>query len=68
MFVIVLTGSGGQAYTNPRAVGPFDSWDEAQRMQQQLITVWESEQPSEVPVATVVRIEEPLPGVVVGEL
>jgi hypothetical protein len=68
MFVIVLTDSGGQVFASPRAVGPFQSWDEAQDMQRRLIAQWEAEHGSEVPVATVVRVEEPLPGVVVGEI
>ena len=68
MFVIVLTGTGAEVFTPPRAVGPFENWDEAQKMQQRLIDQWEAEQTQDVPAATVVRIEEPLPGVVVGEL
>jgi hypothetical protein len=68
MFVIVLTGASGQMFTAPRAVGPFESWDAAQVVQRQLIEIWEAEGAQEIPTATVVHIEDPAPGVVVGEL
>jgi hypothetical protein len=67
VFVVVLTAASGSIVT-PRAVGPFDDWDQAQDMQQRLIQQWEAEQSSDIPTATVVRVEDPLPGVVVGEL
>ncbi len=66
MFVVVLTESG--SLVTPRAVGPFDDWDQAQDMQRRLIEQWEAEQSADIPTATVVRVEEPLPGVVVGEI
>ena len=66
MFVVVLTDDG-QQLVGPRAVGPFDDWDTAQQCQQALIETWEIEDGT-APTATVVRIEDPLPGVVVGEI
>ncbi|MCW2528548.1 MAG: hypothetical protein JWM76_3408 [Pseudonocardiales bacterium] len=68
MFVVVLTGASGQVFTAPRAVGPFDNWDAAQDLQKALVAQWEAEGADEIPTATVVRIEEPMPGVVVGEI
>lgn len=65
MFVVLLTDEG-QLLTTPRAVGPFDDFDIAQAFSNTLIKTWESEGPA--PTATVVRVEEPRPGVVVGEL
>lgn len=67
MFVVVLTDDGQQQLVGPRAVGPFDDWDAAQRCQQALVEQWELEEGS-APSATVVRIEEPMTGVVVGEI
>lgn len=66
MFVVVLTDDG-QQLVGPRAVGPFDNWDDAQQCQQALVETWEIEDGT-APTATVVRIEDPLPGVVVGEM
>lgn len=66
MFVVILTDEG-QQLVGPRAVGPFDDWDAAQRCQQALIEQWEIED-GQAPTATVVRVEEPEPGVVVGEM
>lgn len=68
MFVVVLTGDTGLAVPAPRAVGPFDDWDEASAMRARLIAQWEAEETDGVPAATVVRVEDPLPGVVVGEM
>jgi hypothetical protein len=68
MFVVVLTGASGQLFTAPRAIGPFEEWDDAQRVQNQLIELWEAEAATDIPTATVVHVEEPVPGVVVGEL
>lgn len=65
MFVVLLTDEG-QLLTTPRAVGPFEEFDIAQAFSNTLIKTWESEGPA--PQATVVRVEEPMPGVVVGEL
>ena len=66
MFVVVLTDDG-QQLVGPRAVGPFDDWDDAQKCQQALVEQWQIEDGT-APNATVVRIEAPLPGVVVGEI
>ncbi len=66
MFVVVLTDEG-QQLVGPRAVGPFDDYDEAQLCRNALTEQWEVEA-GQAPQATVVRVEEPLPGVVVGEI
>ena len=66
MFVVVLTDEG-QQLVGPRAVGPFDDYDAAQRCGNALIEQWEAES-RKAPEVTVVRVEEPIPGVVVGEM
>lgn len=66
VFVVVLTDEG-QQLVGPRAVGPFDDYDAAQRCSNALIEQWEVEA-GQAPTATVVRIETPVPGIVVGEL
>ena len=66
MFVVVLTDEG-QQLVGPRAVGPFDDYDAAQQCSNALIEQWEVES-GHAPTATVVRIETPVPGIVVGEL
>lgn len=66
MFVVVLTDEG-QQLAGPRAVGPFDDFDAAQKCRNALTDQWEIEG-GRAPQATVVRVEEPLPGVVVGEI
>jgi hypothetical protein len=66
VFVVVLTDEG-QQLVGPRAVGPFDDFDAAQRCSNALIEQWEVES-GKAPTATVVRVEEPIPGIVVGEL
>jgi hypothetical protein len=66
MFVVVLTDEG-QQLVGPRAVGPFDDFDAAQRCSNQLVQQWELES-GQAPEASVVRVEEPIPGVVVGEI
>ncbi len=66
MFVIVLTDQG-QQLVGPRAVGPFEEFDAAQQSANRLVEQWEAES-GDAPTATVVRIEEPHPGVVVGEI
>ena len=66
MFVVVLTDEG-QQLVGPRAVGPFDDFDEAQRCSNALVQQWEVES-GKAPEVTVVRVEEPIPGVVVGEI
>ncbi|WP_375499346.1 hypothetical protein [uncultured Jatrophihabitans sp.] len=66
MFVVVLTDEG-QQLIGPRAVGPFDNWDDAQQFALTLVEQWKVED-GQAPAATVTRIEAPLPGVVVGEI
>jgi hypothetical protein len=66
VFVVVLTDEG-QQLVGPRAVGPFDEYDAAQRCSNALIEQWEVES-GQAPTATVVRVEAPVPGIVVGEL
>ncbi len=66
VFVVLLTDEG-QLLTAPRAVGPFDEFDIAQAFSNTLVQTWKSEE-GQAPQATVVRVEEPLPGVVVGEI
>jgi hypothetical protein len=68
MFVVILTGETGLTVPAPRAVGPFNAWDEANAMAARLIAQFEAEDSESVPTATVARVEEPLPGVVVGEI
>ena len=68
MFVVILTGETGLTVPVPRAVGPFDDWDEANAMATRLVAQFEIEDSENVPNTTVVRVEEPLPGVVVGEM
>lgn len=67
MFVVVLTDEG-QQLVGPRAVGPFDDFDAAQAFRNELVAQWEAEDAAETPSAAVTRVEEPLPGVVVGEI
>lgn len=66
LFVVILT-DGGQQLAAPRAVGPFDDFDEAQAFTLALTRQWEAET-GLAPAATVARIESPAPGVVVGEI
>jgi hypothetical protein len=66
MFVVVLTDEG-QQLVGPRAVGPFDDYDAAQQCGNALLQQWRAES-RKAPQVTVVRIEEPIPGVVVGEM
>lgn len=66
MFVVVLTDEG-QQLVGPRAVGPFDDFDAAQVCRNALVDQWRLED-GKAPQAAVVRVEEPLPGVVVGEI
>lgn len=68
MFVVILTEAATAAFSAPRAVGPFDDFDTAQAFAAVLVAQWEAEQGDDAPQATVVRVEEPRPGVVVGEL
>jgi hypothetical protein len=68
MFVVILTGEAGQVITAPRAVGPFDSFDAAQKFRNDLVAQWAAEAGDAQPAAAVTRVEEPLPGVVVGEI
>ena len=66
MFVVVLTDEG-QQLVGPRAVGPFEEFDEAQQCSQALVQQWEIES-GQAPTASVVRVETPVPGIVVGEI
>jgi hypothetical protein len=66
MFVVVLTDEG-QQLVGPRAVGPFDDFDAAQRCGNALAEQWEVES-GKAPNINVVRVEEPITGVVVGEI
>jgi hypothetical protein len=66
VFVVVLTDEG-QQLVGPRAVGPFDDYDAAQNCRNALTEQWEIEN-GKAPQASVVRVEEPLTGVVVGEM
>ncbi|HKC28723.1 MAG TPA: hypothetical protein VKB75_11995 [Jatrophihabitans sp.] len=66
MFVVVLTDEGEQL-VGPRAVGPFDNYDAARLCGQALVRQWEAESGA-APQVDVVRVEEPDPGIVVGEI
>jgi len=66
VFVVVLSDEG-QLLNAPRAVGPFEEFDVAQAFSNTLVQTWKT-QDGQAPQATVVRVEEPMPGVVVGEL
>ena len=66
MFVVVLTDEG-QQLVGPRAVGPFEDYDAAQKCSNALVEQWEVES-GKAPLASVVRVEEPVPGIVVGEI
>lgn len=66
MFVVLLTDEG-QLLAAPRAVGPFDDYDVAQTFMQTLLDKWQA-QDGAAPQATVVRVEQAHPGVVVGEI
>jgi hypothetical protein len=66
MFVVVLTDEG-QQLVGPRAVGPFDDYDAAQLCGNALIEQWEAES-GRAPQVNVVRVETPVPGIVVGEI
>jgi hypothetical protein len=66
MFVVVLTDEG-QQLVGPRAVGPFEEFDAAQRFGRAIVGQWEAEAGT-APQINVVRVEEPDPGIVVGEI
>jgi hypothetical protein len=66
LFVVVLTDEG-QQLVGPRAVGPFEDWDAAQRCGNALSEQWEVES-GKAPQISVVRVEQPDPGAVVGEI
>jgi hypothetical protein len=66
VFVVLLTDEG-QLLAAPRAVGPFEDFDVAQAFASTLIETWQA-QDRQAPQAHVVRVEEPMPGVVVGEI
>lgn len=64
LFVVILTDEG-QLLAAPRAVGPFDNWDIAQAFAETLLAKWKA-QDGAAPVATVVRVETAMAGIVVG--
>jgi hypothetical protein len=66
MFVVVLTDEG-QQLVGPRAVGPFEDFDAAQQCGNALIRQWQAEE-GKAPQVNVVRVEQPVPGIVVGEI
>lgn len=66
LFVVVLTDEG-QQLVGPRAVGPFENYDAAQICGNALSQQWEVES-GKAPHVNVVRVEEPDPGAVVGEI
>jgi hypothetical protein len=66
MFVVVITDPEVPSIP-PRAVGPFDDFDLAQAFSQTLVGKWQSTG-GNLPVATVTRVEESHPGVVIGEI
>ncbi len=68
MFVVIIGASQEHAFGAPRAVGPFETFDEAQAFSLTLQQKWEAEDGTEAPTPTVVHVEEAYPGVVVGEL
>ena len=66
MFVVVISNPD-EPFVPPRAVGPFDDFDTAQAFSQTLVQKWEATAGSS-PTATVTRVEETQPGVVIGEI
>jgi len=66
MFVVVITNPD-EPFVAPRAVGPFEDYDLAQAFSQTLIQKWEATGGS-LPTASVTRVEETHPGVVIGEI
>ncbi len=68
MFVVIIGESHEHAFAAPRAVGPFDTFDQAQAFSLTLDQKWQAEDGAAAPTATVVHVEDAYPGVVVGEL
>jgi hypothetical protein len=66
VFVVVITDPD-QPFVTPRAVGPFEEFDLAQAFSQTLVQKWE-QAGGNSPTATVTRVEESHPGVVIGEI
>lgn len=66
MFVVVITDPQAP-FVAPRAVGPFDDYDTAQAFSLTLVQKWE-DSAGDSPTATVTRVEESQPGVVIGEI
>ncbi|HEU5269540.1 MAG TPA: hypothetical protein VFU36_06405 [Jatrophihabitans sp.] len=66
MFVVVITDPNAPLVP-PRAVGPFEDYDTAQAFSQTLLEKWQNSA-DEPPTATVTRVEESHPGVVIGEI
>ncbi|SDO43329.1 hypothetical protein SAMN04515671_0921 [Nakamurella panacisegetis] len=68
MFVVIIGESQEHAFSAPRAVGPFESFDLAQAFALTLQEKWSAQDGSHAPTASVVHLEEARAGVVVGEL
>ncbi len=66
MFVVVITDPDAPLVP-PRAVGPFEDFDTAQAFSQTLVAKWQDSAGGS-PMASVTRVEESQPGVVVGEI
>jgi hypothetical protein len=66
MFVVVITDPD-EPSVPPRAAGPFDDFDTAQAFSQTLVERWQDSAGGS-PTATVTRVEETQPGVVIGEI
>ena len=66
MFVVVITDPD-EPSVPPRAVGPFEDYDMAQAFSQTLLDKWE-DSGGQPPAATVTRVEQSHPGVVIGEI
>jgi hypothetical protein len=66
MFVVVITDPDAPSVP-PRAVGPFEDFDLAQAFSQTLVAKWQSAGGS-TPAASVTRVEQSQPGVVIGEI
>ncbi|MEO6701978.1 MAG: hypothetical protein ABI140_20700 [Jatrophihabitantaceae bacterium] len=66
MFVVVITDPDAPTVP-PRAVGPFDDFDLAQAFSQTLVEKWQNAG-GNLPAASVTRVEQSHPGVVIGEI
>ncbi len=68
MFVVIIGESQEHAFAAPRAVGPFETFDLAQAFSLTLEQKWHAEDGAAAPTAWVVRVEDAIPGIVLGEL